>query len=206
MKTIFAALMASVIAVPAFAGGVGGKFDEPRVEEPITAPAPVAPARYNWTGPYAGVTLGYGVASSSGNQADQNGWAGGVHFGYNADMGNWVIGGEADLAPAFLTRLNSGGLELDAFGRAKLRAGPKLGETGNTFAFGTVGVAVANSTDGGGTSHSDTGWLVGAGLSHAIDQSWVITGEVTHHRFRNVAGTSNDVNATGASVGLSFRF
>lgn len=205
MKTVFAALMASVIAVPAFAGGVDGKYSEPRVEDPITAPAPVAPARYNWTGPYAGLTLGYGRATSSGGQPAQSGWGGAVHFGYNADMGNWVIGGEADIAPAFLTRLNFGGLELDAVGRAKLRAGPKLGATGNTFAFGTVGVAVANSSNAG-NSFSDTGWLVGAGISHALDESWILTGEVTHHRFRNVAGTTNDVNATGASLGVSFRF
>lgn len=206
MKTVFAALMASVIAVPAIAGGVGGKYDEPRVEEPIAAPAPVAPARYNWTGPYAGLTMGYGTASSSGTQPSQSGWAGGVHVGYNADMGNWVIGGEADLAPAFLTGLNAGGASLDAFGRVKLRAGPKLGPTGNTFAFGTVGAAVANSTNAAGASFSDTGWLVGAGISHALDERWVLTGEVTHHRFQNVAGGSGNVNATGASLGVSFRF
>lgn len=178
----------------------------PTPQEPVVAPTPVAPApaSYNWTGPYAGATLGFGRATSSA-RPNESGVGAGLHGGFNQDMGDWVVGGEVDFAPRALTDLASGDLDLREAARLKLRAGPKLGPDGSTFAFGTLGAAHVRTSDSGG-SYSDTGWLAGVGVSHALDQQWVVTGEVVHHRFTNVAGTSNNVNATTASAGVSFRF
>ncbi|WP_114965938.1 outer membrane protein [Alkalilacustris brevis] len=174
--------------------------------EPVVTPAPSAgaPASYNWTGPYAGVTVGVGRVTFS-DRPNESGVGAGFHLGMNHDMGDWVIGGEVDFAPSALVDLSSGNQDLKEAGRLKLRAGPKLGIDGRTFAFGTLGAAHVR-TSGAGGSHSDTGWLAGVGVSHALDPQWVVTGELVHHRFRNVAGTSNTVNATSASAGVSFRF
>jgi len=201
MKRLMSIALAAGLAAPAaFAGGIQPPLEEPRVFAPVAPP----PASFNWTGPYAGVTLGVGRASSSGG-GSETGVGGGLHLGYNMDMGNWVAGGEVDVAPSAFTRLDFGGLELREALRLKLRAGPKLGATGNTFAFGTVGAAHVR-TSGAGGSNSDNGWLAGVGVSHAFTDTMFVTGELLHHRFRNVAGTTNNVNANTASVGVSFRF
>jgi outer membrane immunogenic protein len=77
--------------------------------------APVVPTPYNWTGFYAGVSVGWGWTSQdvtfpfpSGNQItsasiDTDGAVFGGHIGYQYQIGRWVIGAEASLS-AFIDR------------------------------------------------------------------------------------------------------
>lgn len=203
MKKLVVIALTTALSAPAFAGGKQAPLDEPEV----VAPEPVmeAPAAYNWSGPYAGFTFGLGRVTSNTSTPDQTGLGAALHAGYNLDMGDWVIGTELDLAPGALVDLSAGDREIGNSGRLKLRGGPKLGADGRTFAFGTLGVAHVRSSDNAG-SYSDTGWLAGVGLSHAVRENWFVTGELTHHRFRDVAGTNANVNATAATAGMSFRF
>src|SRR4029077_20498064 len=66
---------------------------------PVKA-APLAPAFHNWTGIYGGLHAGYGQGMKDWNNLifdfDVKGFLGGGQIGVNQQIGNWVIGIEAD--------------------------------------------------------------------------------------------------------------
>ena len=206
-KLIPLTLVAALAAPAAFAGSKLGPVADPVV----SAPAPVAPAMVNWTGAYAGATLGFGRTTwdnddngengDNGRSSETNGAIAG-HLGYNNDMGNWVVGGELALAPGFNQTV--GDREVRWGATARLKAGPKLGATGNTWGFGSIGLAHARhrSDVDGGDSRSSNGWTVGIGASHMVQENVFVTGEINHVRFNG----DDNVRSTGASVGVSFRF
>jgi len=196
MKKIVAAVLASFVTAPAFAGGLVEAPVEPRIVS--QAPLVILPASYNWSGPFAGVTLGVGVASTSGD-LDGAGVGGGFHLGFNVDMGNWVAGGVVSGAPGALVRLGTGNRQLGTVAMVQFRAGPKLGADGSTFAFGSLGAVHARSHGVGGTQ-TGNGIVAGLGASHAFQQSMFVTGEVIHARSGSTA------NVTAATLGVSFRF
>jgi outer membrane immunogenic protein len=72
---------------------------------PVKA-APIAPSVYNWTGIYGGVHVGYGMGmkdwANSLFDFDVKGFLGGGQIGVNQQIGNWVIGIEADASWANL--------------------------------------------------------------------------------------------------------
>lgn len=199
MKKLIAIAMATGFAAPAFAGS----FAEPVVEAPVLAPAPIV-SSVNWTGAYAGATLGFGRSSwdtVGGGSANETGATIGVHGGYNMDFGNWVAGGELSLAPGFDHEV--AGREISWAGTARLRAGPKFGDSGNMWGFGTLGVTnVRHDAVGGGDSRDTTGWVAGVGLSHMMQNNVMLTGEILHSR----SGGDLGVNSTGVALGASFRF
>lgn len=207
MKKTFAAtaIAFGLAAQAAQAAGPQPPLQEPPVVTPI---APIA-SSYDWTGPYAGLSFGFGQASTNNPAApDRDGVGGAVHFGYNMDFGGWVAGAEIELAPTPLLREDDDGeIELRQAGRFKLRAGPKIGADGRTFAYGSLGAVHVRTRDTTtGDSFSDTGWMAGVGVAHAFTDNWFATGEITHQRLNNVVGTETDARATIASVGISFRF
>lgn len=190
-KQLSTAALLVGLAVPAFAGGPVPVPVEP---EPLP-PMPVA--RADWTGGYVGATLGYGRLTAPG-AANSSGATGGLHAGYNADYGNWVLGGEVTAAPGMNRTI--AGQEVRYGLQARLKAGPKLGADGRTWAFGSVGVNhVGHQPVGGGASASTTGYVVGLGLSHLVNDNWFLTGELQHSKGGNVKGT-------GAVFSASYRF
>jgi outer membrane immunogenic protein len=86
---IAGALCALVCAAPALAADL-----------PVKAPPMVVASVYNWTGIYGGVHVGYGQGMK--DWLDQSfaykvkGFLGGGQIGVNQQIGNWVIGLEAD--------------------------------------------------------------------------------------------------------------
>src|SRR5262245_36801943 len=64
------------------------------VKAPIVAPA----TAYNWTGVYGGVHAGYGggMKDWSGINFPAHGGLAGVQVGINQQIGNWVVGVEAE--------------------------------------------------------------------------------------------------------------
>lgn len=194
MKKIFAALMASAIAVPAFAGSPSAPLTEPVIQP--AAPAPAMPAARNWTGFYGGAQLGYGDV----NSPNGSGAIGGVHLGYLHDFGGFAAGGELDLNAARLS-LDSGG-RLDELHRLKLRGGATFD---NVFVYGVAGYGYA-STDNTSGLGSDDGWLGGIGAEVALDNNWRVGGELLHHRLRDFNGSGENLSTTTAQVRTSFRF
>jgi outer membrane immunogenic protein len=65
-------------------------------------PPPSVVAYYNWTGMYAGMVVGYGMAESNwetiGVQSKPKGWLAGATVGYNWQGGSFVYGLEGDIA------------------------------------------------------------------------------------------------------------
>ena len=164
---------------------------------PVLAADAVAPIAsvYDWSGFYVGLQAGYGwsrVDQPYGDvgepfifpqdDADGDGWLGGVHVGYNKQYGSWVLGLEGDFeasnidgddgAPLEVDHLN--GFEFKWLGSVRGRVGYALDRT---LLYGTGGYAFMRGSAyavGGDEpveeSHSATfhGWTIGAGAEYAF--------------------------------------
>src|SRR6478609_10839090 len=116
-------LLASVAALGIVAAGAASAADLPSRKGPIAAPVYVPV--FTWTGFYVGANAGYGWGNTSTNNlgqvGDLDGFIGGGQVGYNYQIGQFVLGAEAD------------------FQGADLSSGSNLGLVGvKTEYFGTV--------------------------------------------------------------------
>lgn len=196
-RTLIAALGATTLAAPAFAGSAAPAPMEPMIQAP--APVAMAMAR-DWTGGYAGLQLGYADAEATlpgGAKIDGDDVIGGFIAGYDYDFGNYVLGAgiDADLADLDVGAANT----LERVYRLKVRGGIKLGDG---LLYATGGGAGAD-LDGLGY---DTGYFVGAGYEHMITDTISLGGEVLYHEFDNFKGTGTDVEATTFQVRAAYRF
>ncbi len=192
-RTLIAALSASALAAPAFAGSAAPAAMEPMIEAP--APAPMAMGR-DWTGGYAGVQLGYADVSTNIAGVEGDDVIGGLTAGYDWDLGNYVLGVglDADIADLAV----SDALTLERVYRLKVRGGYDLG---NGLIYATAG-GVGADVDGLGY---DTGYFIGAGYEHMLTDSISLGGEVLYHEFDNFQDTA-DVEATTFQVRANYRF
>ncbi len=200
-RTLIAALGATTLAAPAFAGSAAPAPMEPMIQAP--APAPMAMAR-DWTGGYAGLQLGYADAEASVGAAtiDGDDVIGGFIAGYDYDFGNYVLGAgiDADLADLDVGNTALGNVTtLERVYRLKVRGGIKLGDG---LLYATGGGAGAD-LDGIGY---DTGYFVGAGYEHMVTDTISLGGEVLYHEFDDFKGTGVDVEATTFQVRAAYRF
>jgi len=214
MKMVKQVIKHSIIAATfvfggqAFAGGIGDTV--------VAAPTMVPAAQpSNWTGFYAGGQIGFADAevSSAAISLDGNGVALGVHAGYTVDLGDFVLGAEVDFdtlnidigQPAVL----GGGTIADWMARLKFRAGYDFGQT---MVYGTAGFAqlrLDESTDPNPANESSTehGHVFGVGIAHQISSTMIVSGEILHHDFSDIAGIAGlDADVTTASLRLSLRF
>lgn len=151
-----------------------------------------------WSGPYGGVQLGYSELDASGaSTEDGEGVVGGIHVGYDVDLGSYIVGGELDYDSAGID-LGSGPDSIDAVTRLKVRAGSGAG---STLIYGTAGLALIDSSLG-----DDSGYFVGAGVGQEFGDNVVLGGEVLFHNFEDVDGSGVDLEATTLSLRASFRF
>lgn len=189
----------SAIAVALTAGVTAASAGN--TEEPVVTAAPVAPVvvpvdtTADWTGFYAGGSLGYADASED---FDDDGVTYGAHAGYDYDFGTFVLGGEVE-ASGF--DLSDGGVDADSVLRAKVRAGY---DAGAFLPYVTAGIAQLNT--GGALDGDDTGAVYGVGVDYAYTDTIRIGGEVLQHEFDNFDNTGADIDATTAAVRLSFEF
>lgn len=137
----------------------------------------------SWSGFYAGVNGGYGWGTTTNDPAlpggtaanNSSGWSLGGQVGYNADMGGFVLGGEADLqwANVGYSEAAPGGstfeAKTDVFGTVRARAGVPFGQVmpyvtaGLALGHGTASVTnAAKVTTSQSASHF--GWAAGLGL------------------------------------------
>lgn len=199
MRNLLAATALVVAAGPALAGGTAVM-----VEDPVIAPAPVIVApSVDWTGGYAGVQLGWGMATIDDGvppDDDGDGVIGGVTVGYDYDFGNFVVGGALDYD--FSEIEFDSGATIDNVARVKVRAGI---DAGRTLIYGVGGAAFANATVGG-ADLSDNGWVAGAGVEHRVTDTFSVGGEVLYHQFDDFDGSGADVNATTIQAKALFRF
>ena len=98
MKKYLLAVLLAGVSATAFAA------DLPTRKAPPAPPVVYAPP-FTWTGLYVGLNGGIGIGSlSNSNFASPTGGVFGGTIGYNYQMGQFVIGGEADLGDSWLSR------------------------------------------------------------------------------------------------------
>jgi outer membrane immunogenic protein len=217
------------MTAPAVAGNI-----EP-VESPVVAaPAPVAAPVLSFAGPYVGGSLGYGDLSGDGLSGDldgdddddddddalgdaldldDDGFAYGLHAGYNFQRGNIVFGPELSLFSGDL-ELGSDDLEieLDYGARLALRGGIASGP--NLF-YGTLGAAYLElDTDSaaGSDDGNDWGYSAGFGVERLIGTNFVIGAQYTLHVFDGIefdgngAGSDGDFDYRTLELRASYKF
>jgi outer membrane immunogenic protein len=148
--------------------------------QPTTAPMFSPTSSTTWGGFYAGVSGGYGWGETinspalAGGEADNDasGWLLGGTAGYNADMGGFILGGEADLQWSnigYSENIAGGTFEAktDFFGTLRARAGVPVGQV---MPYATLGVAFGrgSATVDTGVTTTQTanhvGWTAGVGM------------------------------------------
>ena len=164
-------LVAFLGTVPAFAADVV-------MEVP---PAPAAPMEEpplnTWSGPYAGVSLGYGFAGetedeNSDNSIDTDGFLLGGFAGYNYQVGNMVAGAEADIGYSWEEGSNAG-FTSESGVEGSLRARLGYVVSPSILLYATAGGAAKDlEISGGGVSDSNTmlGWTAGAGADVMVTE------------------------------------
>src|SRR6185437_13062902 len=163
-KTIMA------MAVATTAAGSAAAADLPRGPAPYYAPPP---SIYNWTGPYAGLNLGYEWGKVTNSPIEPGGVAGGGQVGYNWQTGQFVFGAETDIQiSAADDTFAPYKFSNPWFGTLRGRAGFAIN---NVLLYGTAGLAYGElKGEFFGLEENKTlvGWTAGAGVEVGLTQSW----------------------------------
>lgn len=213
-RPAFAALglVALLGTVPAFAADA--VFEEP--------PAPAAPMEEppvnTWSGPYAGVTLGYGFSGETeddfGTTVGTDGFLLGGFAGYNYQVGNIVAGAEADIGYSWMEG-SENGLTSESGVEGSLRARLGYVVSPNILLYATAGGAAKDlEVSGGGFSDSNTmlGWTAGVGGDFMVTEKIFGRVEYRYTDFGSedftLGGTTSDVSDKDHRInfGLGVKF
>ncbi|THH38901.1 porin family protein [Aliishimia ponticola] len=191
MKPLVILAAALGIAAPAFAGS----SDSAPADAPVVAPAPAVTYGGEWTGGYAGLSIG-GIDIDATGAPDGEHSSYGLHLGYDYDFGQFVLGGEIEYET---TNIGLGAVaDVDSVARLKLRGGYDLGRT---LLYATAGMAEIDTSIG-----SETGSFAGVGVSYQLNDRFYLGGEVLGHRFDDINGSGVDADATSLSIRGGLRF
>lgn len=174
-----------------------------------------------WTGAYIGAHVGYGQTKWSFEDASSHlkasGAIGGIHGGYNHQLGHVIIGAELDHSFGGLEKkltVDDVTATFSTSGLTSLRA--RLGFTvaPSLLLYGTVGYGWADLdikiTDGVDTvkaGETAQGIVYGAGAEYRIMPSISLRGEVLQYELRySEDGGTLKVPVTTGRAGLSFHF
>ena len=207
------------------------------VRSAAPAPAPMMVAAHNWTGFYLGAQAGFGITYAETPGYNSGSLAAdrytrsttqpilGAHVGYNHQLGNLVVGIEADANMRFgssdffyESSTLIPGLHLN--GDASLRARLGVLLTSRTLLYVTGGVAlglVKVETDSrlvSGQGGWQTGWTIGAGVEYALDKNWSARAEYryTDYGTERICGSGSigcgsvELIDHKVTLGVSYRF
>ena len=223
MRKILIATLLAGVATSAFAADLPA-----RKSAPAPAPIPYA-APFSWTGFYVGVNGGFGAGSFRGfgntEFGDPSGGFVGGTAGYNYQIGQFVIGAEATLDWADLSKSQSfadgstSKATVDSLGNVLARAGFAADRALFYVAGGYAGGQVhANFFDAPlATSFSNSSWQngysVGGGIEYAFTNNISLKAEYlfTQLSDKTYFGGSPDAVKTGLNIntvktGLNYRF
>lgn len=225
----FAALAAASLA-PAVVQA-GSLTSSPYEATPVAPYNPgYTPAR-DWTGAYAGFSLGYNLRGEDRVQlAPAPGVIGtlrpsgpsvGVQLGHNWQQGSMVYGVEAGWhGTRTRDRLSVGGntanVRVSSVVELRGRVGMSLGEglvyTTAGLSSGQINYGASDGVDTISTSYRATGYSLGLGYEHQIQGDWTMRGEYsyTQYRGRNLTAGAITTRATpdfhSVRFGLNRRF
>ncbi|MBZ0216241.1 MAG: porin family protein [Fimbriimonadaceae bacterium] len=217
----------SVCVLPAFAALVlaspSNAADVP-IYEVVSDDSVLGEIISSWDGFFVGINSGYvnqkNRASFAGGLRptfDANGFIGGGQIGYNYQIGNWVLGAEADF------------MYMNADGAIGIPAGTfttqtdwlstvrgRVGIASNGYLFYLTGGAAFSEIKtnylGASNSESAVGWTAGAGLEMAVGNNIAVRGEYLYANFGDQTNTYAAVPVTYRSemhifrAGLNYRF
>ena len=193
---------ASLVALPAFAGGPGPVIVQPAPV--IVAPSIPAPRIIDWSGIYGGLSY----SGTRGRLKDpakvstdfNKGSAPGAFVGYNFQNGGLVYGGEL----AYFG-FSSSDLKGDSTTKVKnaLDAKARLGYAfGRALVFGTVGYSTAH-IDLAGNSQSFNGVSYGVGADYLVTDNIFLGAEYTK---RNLSKNSYDADPSTFGIRVGYKF
>jgi outer membrane immunogenic protein len=185
----------------------------------------------DWSGLYATLSAGYSNVAADGEDFDatvpfdnsgsdkdsSDGALLGVGFGYNHDLGDFVIGLEGDISVLTnenqLEMKNTVSAEYDWFATGRARAGYDMD---GTLIYATGGVALLGVSyeDDNNADDSDTlvGWTAGGGIEHMLTDTLSVRIEGLYADFGSskvdLSATDTDIETDMfvARAGLSWRF
>ena len=159
--------------------------------------------------------LAIGLINSAGSPTDihTSGFTGGAQGGYNYQMGQWLVGVEADIeylrgsgstsAAAPGTFILNSSVSTDWLFTAR----PRLGFISNNWLFyGTGGLAVthisgtwnlggsAGIAENDSASTTKAGWVVGGGIETMLPGKWLIGAEYLYVNFDSVSTASSSTS------------
>ncbi len=192
---------------------------------------------YDWSGPYLGIQGGFAFGDAShsfsngapSDNSDPEGFLGGVHAGFNGQLGDILVGLEVD---AELTGINgsfnnttggtsSGSTDINSQGSLRARIGLPMDRL---LPYITGGLAAADVDYGGGPSggpccgfsKTALGYTLGAGIEYAITDSITTRVEYRYTDFGSESGglsptfptvsMPTDLETHAVRFGLSFQF
>lgn len=200
-------LLSSVALLGLVAAGAASAADLPSRKGPVAAPVYV-PA-FTWTGFYVGANAGYGWgnvnANGFANVGDLDGFIGGGQVGYNYQIGQFVVGAEADFQGADLSSGNNLGLigvKTEYFGTVRARVGVAFDRflpyiTGG-WAYGNVKTSIPAIGFSSDRTHTG-GWALGGGVEYAFTNN--IVGGV---EYLYVDLGEKNILGAGTKVGTDF--
>jgi outer membrane immunogenic protein len=199
---------AAALALTTTAAGAADLY---RGSPPYASAAPPMPYTYSWMGPYLGANIGYRWGALSNSGAEPNGVAGGFQGGYNWQIGQFVLGAEADLQLS-----NASGTFANYkfsnpwFGTVRGRAGYAMN---NILFYGTLGLAYGRGHVDIGSVGEDNlhgGWTAGGGLEVGLTRNWSVRAEYLYldlgTESYGLTGTSNGLTANLVRFGVDYRF
>ncbi|WP_164659146.1 outer membrane protein [Tropicibacter sp. Alg240-R139] len=157
--------------------------------------APAAMAA-DWTGPYAGFSIGHADVDGPG-AADGKETTFGGHIGYDYDFGDFVVGSELEVT-RFDLGLPAGGGTVDNVANLKLKGGYDFGPA---LGYAVVGASRAYTSLG-----NENGYVYGLGVAYQVTEQFTVSGEVLQHKFSNVSSSTSDLDSASVNLRASFRF
>jgi opacity protein-like surface antigen len=166
-------------------------------EDPVVA-APAAPAGYDWTGFYVGLSVLSGTFSDNGglSEGDTSGY--GLQAGYLRDFGRLVVGGELAYAKGDYDVFTSNDWTST---RLKLIGGY---DAGRFLPYGFVGLS--NYDIRGISGFSDTVTIYGLGAKIAVSQRIAVGLEYVVENENDFDNAGSDMENSDLALRLDYRF
>lgn len=209
---------AAMLGIVTLLGAIPAQAADAIDDIPAAPAAPMEePPLNTWSGPYAGIALGYGFngrTRAPGNTINTDGFIGGGFAGYQWQSGMFVFGGEVDANYSNLRGTNAGQTSRSAFD-GSLRARMGVAVMDNVVIYGTAGGAIQNlRVSDAAVSDRKTmaGYTVGAGVDVKLVDQVFLRGEYRYTDFGrstfNTAAGPQSIRSTNNRVmfGLGLKF